>query len=317
MSRRIESRRMQRARRRRRQLIAKMVIVLILFVVSISVCVKLISKAIAESEEDTNVVADSGSAEDGAGDSSRQEEKPEKEAPPMKDQEPPVIQGVEELTVPAGSTVSYKRNVTATDNRDGEVPITVDASQVDLNTLGDYPLTYSAKDAAGNVTEVSTVVHVVEASADTATEDQVNAKADELLAQIITDTMTEYEKAEAIFFWVHENVAWSDHSPKDGWVSGAYRGIVEKKGDCYVYAMTAKCLLTRAGIKNMDIEKIPTDVEHYWNLVDLGDGWYHFDTTRRKDKQYFFYTSDEELMNYSRSHEDSHNYDPANYPEIR
>lgn len=316
MSRRIESRRMQRARRRRRRLVAKMVVVLALFVVSITVCVKLISKAIADSDKDKDIAANNGSFSEEAGTLADADEK-EKEVPPMKDLEPPVIQGVEELTVPAGSPVSYKRNVTATDNRDGEVAVTVDASQVDLNTLGDYTVVYKAKDAAGNEAEVSTVVHVVEASADTATEDQVNAKADELLAQITTAEMSEYEKAQAIFFWVHDNVAWSDHSPKDGWVSGAYRGLVERKGDCYVYAMTAKCLLTRAGIKNMDIEKIPTDVEHYWNLIDLGDGWYHYDTTRRKDKQYFFYTSDEDLMNYSRSHEDSHNYDPAQYPEIQ
>ena len=46
-----------------------------------------------------------------------------------------------------------------------------------------------------------------------------------------------------------------------------------------IYASTAKELLTRAGIKNMDIVKAAVNPSHYWNLVDVGDGWQHFDST--------------------------------------
>lgn len=316
MSRRVESRRMQRARRRRRRLIAKMIMVLVLFAVSLTVLVKLIFRLNRESELQ-DIVAKTGTYTEEPGRSTGQEAKAltEKEAPPLKDQEPPVIEGVTELTVSMGSTVSYKRGVTVTDNSGGAVDLTVDTSQVDLNTVGTYPITYIARDEAGNVTEVPSFIHVEEPVS--ATEMQVNEAADEILAEITTEDMTEYEKAEAIFFWVHDTISWSDHSPKDDWVQGAYQGLIEKKGDCYVYAMASKCLLTRAGIKNMDIAKIPTSTEHYWNLIDLGDGWYHFDATRRKDKTYFFYTSDDELMNYSRNHYDSHNYDPSQYPEIQ
>ncbi len=81
--------------------------------------------------------------------------------------------------------------------------------------------------------------------------------------------------------------------------------------------MTAKCLLTRAGIKNMDIEKIPTPTTmHYWNLIDIGEGWHHFDTCRRVDGSTFFYKTDAELMAYSNSHDGTHNYDRSRYPDI-
>lgn len=235
----------------------------------------------------------------------------------IEDTEPPVISGVKDLTVAEGGSVSYKKDVTVTDNRDQNVELTVDASAVNLNKKGDYEVYYKAVDSAGNETTVTATVHVKAASVETATEEMVNAKADEILATIINDSMSEYDKAKAIFWWCHDKIGYYDGTPKTNWVQGAYRGLVERKGDCYVYAMTAKCLLTRAGIKNMDIEKIPAKTMHYWNLIDLGDGWYHFDTCRRADGTYFFYTTDEELMNYSKAHHNSHNYDPSKYPEIQ
>ena len=235
----------------------------------------------------------------------------------LADTEPPVIQGVEDLTIPAGSSVSYKRGVTVTDNLDEDVKLTVETEGVDLNTEGDYPITYVAVDSAGNETRVEAVLHVERPSVENATEELVNARADELLAEITTEDMSQYEVAEAIFWWVHENIGYKDGTPKTNWVQGAYRGLFEHQGDCFVYFATSKCLLTQAGIKNMDIAKIPARTNHYWNLIDIGEGWYHFDATRRADGTTFFYVSDEELMAYSNSHNGSHNYDPSQYPEIQ
>lgn len=235
----------------------------------------------------------------------------------IEDAQPPVIEGVEELTVNAGGSVSYKRGVTVTDNKDEEVELEIDNSQVNLNEPGDYTVVYTATDAAGNQASVETVVHVTMPKAEQATEELVNAKALEVLASITNESMSLYQKAEAIYWWIHENVGYSDGSPKSNWVEGAYHGLFEHSGDCFVYAMTAKCMLTQAGITNMDIEKIPSSSRHYWNLIDLGDGWYHFDTTRRKDGTTFFYWTDAQLMEYSNAHHGSHNYDPANYPQIQ
>lgn len=235
----------------------------------------------------------------------------------LEDLQPPVIAGVEELTVAIGDGISYKKNVTVSDNYDENVKLEIDNSQVDLNTQGDYPVTYIAKDAAGNVAEEETIVHVKPASVETATEEMVNKKADEILHQITTADMSQYEVAKAIFNWVHGNVGWSDGTPKTNWVQGAYRGLFERRGDCYVYASTSKCLLTQAGIANMDIGFSTERRTHYWNLIDLGEGWYHFDTTRRTDGKSFFYYNDADIREYSGTHNGSHAYNPADYPTIQ
>lgn len=233
------------------------------------------------------------------------------------DTEPPVISGVSELTMTAGGSISYKRGVTVTDDHDQDVTLTIDVSAVDTDRAGDYTVTYVAVDKAGNETSVSTILHVKPLTLDTVTEEIINSEADKLLATILTDSMSQYDQAKAIFDWCHNKIAYSEGTPKTNWVQGAYRGIIDRRGDCYVYAATAKCLLTRVGIKNMDIEKIPSDSRHYWNLIDIGDGWYHFDTCMRSDGATFFYKTDAELMKYSNTHNRSHNYDKSLYPEIK
>ena len=89
------------------------------------------------------------------------------------------------------------------------------------------------------------------------TEETVNAEADKVLASITNPDMTQYEILKAIYEWCHSQIAFVDEAPKDDWVTGAYYGLILRKGDCFAYAMTAKCLLTRAGIPNMDIQRIP------------------------------------------------------------
>lgn len=236
------------------------------------------------------------------------------------DSEPPVISGVEDLKVPVGGSVSYKKGITVTDNIDENVELQVDAADVDLSTAGTYEVRYKAVDAAGNEASASAKVHVEPVSVDNITEDLVNAEADKILASLFGDaagSMSEYDKAKKIYDWCHDRIAYLDGTPKTNWVQGAYRGLVDRKGDCYVYAMTAKCLLTRAEITNMDIEKIPTPTTmHYWNLIDIGEGWHHFDTCRRVDGSTFFYKTDAELMSYSNSHDGTHNYDRSRYPDI-
>lgn len=231
-----------------------------------------------------------------------------------KDEEAPVIEGVGDIVVPVGSTVSYKKNVTVTDNSGEEIALNVDNSNVDLDKEGKYEVTYTATDASGNM--ATKTVKVIVTSADAPTEEEVNRLADAILEQILTDDMTQKEKAEKIYWWVHDNIGYVDSSVKNNWVESAYQGLKQRKGDCYTYAMTSKALLTRAGIKNMEISKIPTKTSHYWNLIDIGEGWYHFDTTRRKDGTTFFYWTSEQIIAYSNANYGSHNYDATQYPKI-
>lgn len=217
-----------------------------------------------------------------------------------------------------GEAVSYKKAVGYSDNADSkdELKLEIDNSKVDPNTEGTYTVTYTVTDTAGNSTTKTGEVYVLAEKPVYYDEDLVNEKADEVLAQILKDGMTPLEKARAIYNWVHGKIGYINHSEKTDWVRGAYEGLVKRQGDCYVYACTAKVLLTRAGIENMDIVKSQVNPSHYWNLVNLGEGWYHFDATPRKDKTVFFMWTDAQLMEYSESHKNTHIYDASLYPEI-
>lgn len=230
------------------------------------------------------------------------------------DVEAPVIDGVADITVIAGSAVSYKKNVTVTDNCPEGLQLTIDNSAVNLGVEGAYPIIYTAKDYAGNETSVSATLTVLPKVYD---EHEVYALADGVLAGIITPEMSPEDKLKAIYYYIQRHISYLNHSEKEGWVRAAYEGLVDGKGDCYVYACTAKVLLTRAGIVNMDIAKIPSRTQHYWSLVNLGDGWYHYDTTPRKsDHPIIIMWTDAQLMEYSARHYGSHNYDHTQYPAV-
>lgn len=229
------------------------------------------------------------------------------------DTEPPVIAGARDIVYIMGTTISYRKNIILKDNCEEGLQLNVDSSQVNTEVEGVYPVTYTATDYAGNSTSVTVNVTVKPMVYDV---NEVYGYADAVLASIFTEGMSEYDKLWAIYSYVKGNIGYINHSDKGDWVKAAYEGLVEKSGDCYVYACTTKVLLDRAGITNMDIAKIPAKTSHYWNLVDIGEGWYHLDTTPRKDHPTIFYWTDEQLMEYSSKHNNSHNYDHDAYPKV-
>lgn len=226
----------------------------------------------------------------------------------------PVIEGVHDIHVEPGETVSYKEGVTATDDCDPNVELNVDATQVDYSKEGSYEIIYTATDASGNQT-VEKGRLIVEVR--NYTQEFVDSYGNQIIASILTDGMSDREKLTAIYNWIRSNVAYIAYSEKASWRKAAYEGMVLHKGDCFVYASTAKELLNLAGIKNMDIAKIPSDTRHYWNLVDIGEGWHHFDTCLREGNPDFNYVTDAQLMEYSNANGGTHNYDRSAYPFIQ
>ena len=230
---------------------------------------------------------------------------------------PPEIAGVEPLTVSQGDAISYKKNVTVTDDKDDNPKLEVDTSSVNPDKRGTYKVTYTATDAAGNVSEKTTTIKIVSAKISEATEETVNAKADEILSEIITDGMTQKQQAKAVFDWVVKNITYSETAGIDDLLSAAYKGMFYRIGDCTVKQKTAEVMLNRLGIKNMEIEKIRDTRGHYWLLIDIGEGWYHYDPNLQLDGTLIFYWHDADLWEYSNAHKNTHNYDPSKYPHIQ
>lgn len=142
----------------------------------------------------------------------------------------------------------------------------------------------------------------------------VDAMADVILAGIVNDSMTQRQKAEAIYAWVRGNFRYTGHSATRDWVQEAYEGIRRRHGDCYTYFAVSQELLTRCGIPCIEVIR-STDNDHYWNLVQLEDGnWYHFDTTPRRAGGYFCLWTDGQMLSYSAQHGGCFAFDRSLYP---
>ena len=228
------------------------------------------------------------------------------------DTEPPVFSGIRDKTVYEGDGVAYKKNVSVRDNKDGEVTFQVDSSGVKLNTPGVYTVYYSAVDTAGNKADTSSTVTVLEFLV---TDEMINELADEILGDIITDGMTKRDKAYAIYKYVKGHVAYTGDSDKSSAKNEAYRGIKNAVGDCFTYYAVSEILLTRAGIDNMRVTRVGGRTQHFWNLVNCGDGWYHFDTCPNKDKIESFMLTDAEVAAYSAKRGNNYyTFDTSLYP---
>ena len=227
------------------------------------------------------------------------------------DREPPEILGAADQEIVLGDTISYRSGVTVSDNKDDEVELTIDNSQVNLNVAGSYPVVYSATDRAGNKTTVTVTVMVEDA-----TQAKVIQLADELLARITTSEMSDKEKCRAIYDWAQNSIKYVGTADKSDIYQGAYEGFTKMRGDCYTYYAVATVLLDRLGIPNMKITR--TDSTHYWCLVDVGEGWYHFDCSPRRIGYYIdtCLVPDSVLETYSREQiEGYYDFDHSLYPE--
>ncbi len=231
------------------------------------------------------------------------------------DTEPPIILGVGNISICLGENVSYRAGVSAYDDCDGEVSVEIDNSAVNLAELGTYHVIYTARDSAGNVATSDIKLTVMPERNEEVSMESMYALVDRVLAQIITDGMTDYEKAEAIYYWTRGSISFISDSQKENWVESAYDGLLYRKGDCYTYACVAKAMLTRVGIPNVDIWRNSTLSSHYWNLVDTGDGWYHFDATPRADKTIIFMWSENQLIE-DEAVRRSHVYDHSLFPTV-
>lgn len=228
------------------------------------------------------------------------------------DTEPPVFSGIKDRTIFEGDSVSYKKGVSVSDNRDKEVTFQVDSSKVNLKKVGSYKVYYTATDIAGNKAEETVTITV---DPFIVTDEMLNKKVDTILKKITKEDMTQREVAWEIYQWVKGHVAYTGSSDKSDWKKEAYRGIVNGLGDCFTYYAVSEALLTRAEIDNMLVTRVGGRTQHFWNLVDCGDGWYHFDTCPNKDKMATFMLTDEEVANYTKKRGNNYyNFDTSLYP---
>lgn len=235
----------------------------------------------------------------------------------LTDTQAPVIEGAENMEAFVGDSISYKANITVTDDYDEKPALAIDNSKVDLTKAGVYDVTYTATDTAGNSSSVTITLTLTDKPEGYVEPEEVYELAQEVYDDIIDDSMTDMEKAFAIYLWARGNLGYTGESDKSSWTIGAYDAFTNMEGDCFNYFAAGKALFNLAGIENIDIVKSDTShSSHFWSLINLGYGWYHVDCTPRKgDGDDFFMVTDEELLAYSEEHKNSHIFDSDLYPE--
>ena len=233
---------------------------------------------------------------------------------------PPVIQGVRDFTVYAGETVSCRSGVTVTDDCDLNPVLEVDTRELNPDVPGCYEIIYTATDSAGNVSRVAALVTVLERPENYIAPDTIDAAADKLLAEILSDGMTIREQVQTIYAWARTNISYGGHSDRTDYRQTAGHVLNGRSGDCFGYFAVTKLLFERLGIPNIDVRKVKNfdgDSNHFWSLVSVDGGktYYHFDATPRVgDGDDFCLVTDAFLDAYSDSHKGSHNRDKSLYP---
>jgi hypothetical protein len=231
-----------------------------------------------------------------------------------RDEEPPVITGARDHAVLAGGRADLRTGVAARDNRDGQVEVSVDSSAVDFNRSGRYPVYYAAADQSGNQSQATVYVAV-----GALTDEYVYGLADQVLAGIITAGMSEREIVKRIHDWVRANNLYLDYGEKGNVLRGAYNAFTAGRGDCYTFYAVSEVLLTRAGIENIGVRRVGGPAEHYWNLIFIDGGWYHYDAS-----PYFIYFdgsifTESQARQYTQDRDPRrhyYDYDADLYPEV-
>ena len=151
--------------------------------------------------------------------------------------------------------------------------------------------------------------------------DALNAQVQKVLDKIVTGDMTKLEQAKAVWTFTKNNISYTGDSNKTDWETGAYEGLATRRGDCFTYYAVSRALLTALGIDNLEVRRVGGRNSHYWNLVNCGDGWYHFDATPRSSRLPYFVSfmfTDEQAAEYTAKVGEGREYytfDGSLYPE--
>jgi len=235
----------------------------------------------------------------------------ENEPSQVLDTEPPVISGVKDRTFNIGDNVIYTSGVSAKDNVDGQVAVTVDKSAVNVKKAGSYKVIYTATDKAGNVARAEAKFTFKETVSSNATYKELSQQ---ILSRIVDSSMTDGQKAKKIYDYLYSKIYYGARKKAGStWQEEAVLALREiisngsTKGDCFTSAAVAMAVLETMGAQVQLIQNLGAEVcgsNHVWVLCNVGTGWYHFDITHYANvpdsyKTRFMYTDAqlEEWMN--------------------
>ncbi|MFX3632219.1 MAG: transglutaminase domain-containing protein [Candidatus Pristimantibacillus sp.] len=105
--------------------------------------------------------------------------------------------------------------------------------------------------------------------------EEVDRFVERALALIIKPEMNDHEKVKVIHDWIVTKLEYDQSLSK----YTAYEGLLTGEAVCQGYSLLGYKMLKEAGITVRIAEGTVNTGDHAWNMVKLGDYWYHLDLT--------------------------------------
>ncbi len=196
--------------------------------------------------------------------------------------EAPLIVGGD-FSVEVGATVDFSAYVSVKDGKDGDIPltdtsrVTIDSSALNTAAPGVYPVKITARDSDGNTAEKTINVTVAHKAVG---DEEVKSYVNGILGGITNPAMSREQQIRTVFTYLTgDGALQAATSDKSGaYLTEAYYGFTQRKGDYYTYSSMARAMFDCLGIEYKVVNRAGTRLGDFcWLLVDFGDGWYHFD----------------------------------------
>ena len=111
---------------------------------------------------------------------------------------------------------------------------------------------------------------------------QAEAKAFTIVKENIAQDMPDYMKVKIIHDYIVENCEYATNYGEDDYdpmYHNIYGTLINGVAVCEGYTNSAKLMLNICGIENYVVEGVGKKENHTWNIVKLGDEYYHMDIT--------------------------------------
>lgn len=108
--------------------------------------------------------------------------------------------------------------------------------------------------------------------------------ADEVIAQVLTEDMTEFEKAQALYSHITERVKYdhryySDKASMPYISQTALGALRDDLAICGGYSNAVKLLFEKVGIKCWNVSGKPHGENHMWSVAKIDGEWLYCDAT--------------------------------------
>ncbi|MBR1599665.1 MAG: hypothetical protein IJ661_12255 [Lachnospiraceae bacterium] len=103
----------------------------------------------------------------------------------------------------------------------------------------------------------------------------------EIIDTCITPGMTDYQKELALHDYLVANCHYSENTDQeaDSDIYRAYGAIINGDAVCNGYAEALKLLFDCVDVESQLVVGTADGIDHAWNLVKIGESWYHLDAT--------------------------------------